>query len=56
MPFMFLSTYKDRPAQKFAAWLLIPVVEDSYLAFISPAEAARKYRVTDEIVRLRRGG
>ena len=41
----------EHQAEEFAAWLLLPKTEDYLLAYMSPAEAAKRYRVTEELVK-----
>jgi len=47
---------QERQADEFAAWLMIPEREDGFLSGMSAEAVARRYRVTEELVRARRNG
>ncbi len=47
---------QERQAEEFAAWLTMPESDDPSEGVLPVADVARMHRVTEELVRVRRGG
>ena len=47
---------QERQAEEFAAWLTVPASEDADLLYMGPSELARRYRITEELARVRLAG
>ena len=47
------SWKQEHQAEEFAAWLTIPESDDPELVYGSPEDVAKKYRVTEELARVR---
>ncbi len=46
---------QEHQAEEFAAWLTIPAAEDPWLLYMPIEDVARKYRITEELARVRFG-